>query len=585
MEKILIMHYCQKGWFFLLILFITFTACTTPKPSAHPTALDEMHASLQNDVLIDNKIAHKNLNVPNTVSNALLPPLSGSASQYVKHSSARRFDVSTNKMPAKAFFMGLVEGTTINMVVNPKVNGDISLNLKNVTIDEAMEMVRDVYGYEYRKTSYGYEILPQELVTQLFNVNYLNMKRTGKSYTEVSSGQISEKIAGTSVSATSVATPVMLSPEKASGSSVDTQSKMDFWHGLERTLTTIVGTGDGRSVVVDPQAGVVMVRAFPIELHHIAQYLDSIQTNLNRQVILEAKILEVQLNDEFQSGIDWNLFGQVALGNGGVGQVGSHSFTAPNFNVNDFNSMFTLSVFGNFGTLIKLLQLQGNVQVLSSPRISTVNNQKAVIKVGEDAFYVTGVSTSNTIVGTNTLPSQNVDLTPFFSGITLDVTPQISHLKDVILHIHPTISLVTEQQKNIVLGTTPSTTAGVAPTNNNFTLPLAHSTIRESDNVVRAKNGQIVVIGGLMQNHMVEQVAGVPFLARIPIIGPFFRHTIQRSEKSELVILLRPIMIDSRTFSDDLKETDHRIVGLNRGFHTGSLPETFGTEAEREDIR
>ena len=229
--------------------------------------------------------------------------------------------------------------------------------------------------------------------------------------------------------------------------------------------------------------------------------------------------------------------------------------------------------------------MQGNVQVLSSPRISTVNNQKAVIKVGDDSFFVTGVSTSNTIVGTNTLPSENVDLTPFFSGITLDVTPQISLQKGIILHIHPTISAVTEQQQNIVLGTTPSNVAGVPPSNNTFTLPLAHSTIRESDNVVRAKSGQIVVIGGLMQNIMSEQAAGVPFLSRLPVVGPFFRRTRQISQKSELVILLRPIIVDNRTWGEEMKESDKRFSKLDRGFHAGSLPETFGSEAEKEDYR
>ncbi len=573
-----------KGWILLLLAAFVFSACTTPKPSSKPTSWDEMRADLKQEARTDRAIARKNIHLPTTVSQGLLPSFSSNLSTMRGRTVEKRFDVSTNKMPAKAFFMGLVEGTPYNMVVNPKVTGEISLNLKNVTINEAMEMVRDVYGYEYRQTAYGYEVLPQELATQMFTVNYLNIKRTGKSFTEVSSGQISEKISGTSVNG-ATSTPVVSTPDKTSGSSVDTRSKMDFWASLETTLKSMVGNRDGRAVVVNAQAGLVLVRAFPGELHHVAQYLDSIQTNLGRQVVLEAKILEVQLNDQFDAGIDWNLFGRIALGNAGVGQQSSQSLTGLDFNLNDFNSIFTLSVFGNFGTLIKLLQMQGNVQVLSSPRISTVNNQKAVIKVGGDSFYVTGVSTSNTVVGTNTLPSENVDLTPFFSGITLDVTPQISGQKDVILHIHPTISLVTEQQKNIVLGTTPSSTPGVPASNNTFTLPLAQSTIRESDNVVRAKSGQIIVIGGLMQNNMTEQVAAVPFLSRLPIIGPFFRRTEQVSEKSELVILLRPIIVDNRTWGEELERANDKLAKLNRGFHTGGLPETFGSEAEKEDYK
>jgi len=572
----------KNGMLVLLIALLCLSACTAPKPAKKPTSLEEIRANLARDRTADRRIARKNIYLPPSVSKGLLPSLAENNIPIHRH--ARRFDISTNKMPAKAFFMGLVEGTPYNMVVNPKVSGEISIKLKNVTIDEAMQMVRDVYGYEYRRTSYGYEVLPQELITQMFSVNYLNIKRTGKSYTEVSSGQISEKITGTSVNG-STSTPVVSSPDKTSGSSVDTQSKMDFWRDLQTTLKAMVGNKSGRSVVVDSQAGIVIVHAYPSEIHNVARYLDSIQANLSRQVILEAKILEVQLNDEFQAGIDWNLFGHIALGNGGIGQQSSQSFTGTDFNLNDFTSIFTLNVAGNFGTLIKLLQMQGNVQILSSPRISTVNNQKAVIKVGNDSFYVTGVSTSNTIVGTNTLPSENVDLTPFFSGITLDVTPQISHHDGIILHIHPTISVVTQQQQNIVLGTTPSSTPGVPASNNTFTLPLASSTIRESDNVVRAKSGQIIVIGGLMQNITQEQVAAVPILSRIPIIGPLFRRTEQVSEKSELVILLRPIIVDNRTWTDELNLADKKFSKLDRGFHVGSLPETFGTEAEREDYR
>jgi len=566
----------------LLMAFFVVSCCTTPSVSKTPTASEEIHSQLKKDIAIDRKIARKNHYLPASVSQALLPTLTSDFSNN-REKFHHRFDISVNAMPAKSFFMGLVEGTPYNMVVSPKINGNISLNLKNVTIDETMEAVRDVYGYEFRKIAYGYEILPQELVTQLFTVNYLNIKRTGKSRTHVSSGQISETATSFSTSGTSAPTPVSTTTNNPSGSQVETLSEMDFWKHLEGTLKSMVGTENGRAVVTDAQAGMVMVRAFPKELHSISKYLDGLQTNLNRQVILEAKILEVDLNDEFQSGIDWNLFGRVALGNSGVGQRSSQTLADLNIDMTDFSSMFTLAVYGNFGSLIKLLQMQGNVQTLSNPRISTINNQKAVIKVGEDAFFVTGVSTSNTIVGTNTLPSENVDLTPFFSGITMDVIPQISRNQEIILHIHPTVSVITEQQQNIVLGTSPNST-GTASVNNTFTLPLAKSTIRETDNVVRAKSGQIVVIGGLMQNNATEQVASVPFLGRLPLIGPLFRRTEQHSRRSELVVLLRPIIADNRTWGEDMRQTDKHFTKLNRGFHAGSLPEVFGSEAEKDDL-
>jgi MSHA biogenesis protein MshL len=413
----------------------------------------------------------------------------------------------------------------------------------------------------------------------------------------VKSGQISDNVGSFNTGSTGTVTPAPLptptgfsSPDSApSGSSIDTSSETNFWHDLEISLKQIVGNQAGHSVVVNAQAGVVIVHAFPPELHQVARYLERIQSSLTRQVIIDAKILEIDLNDQFQSGIDWNLFGKVAFGNGGVGQT-SNATAFPNTNIQPLdtlvvangtstgnnNAIFTLNINGDFGALINLLQTQGNVQVLSSPRISTINNQKAIIKVGQDEFFVTGVTTNNIVTGSATVPSQSVSLTPFFSGVTLDVTPQISSDNSIILHIHPSVSLVVDQTKNIVLGNGGTGTAA----SNTFTLPLALSTIRESDNIVRAKNGQTVVIGGLMQNTMTEEVAAVPIVSKLPGIGPFFRRTQQISKKTELVLLLRPIIVDKPAEHKYMEGVNHTIQNMNRGFHEGSLPHVFGNEAE-----
>jgi MSHA biogenesis protein MshL len=261
--------------------------------------------------------------------------------------------------------------------------------------------------------------------------------------------------------------------------------------------------------------------------------------------------------------------------NATTGVSGGGAFS--NTNLQNFDPIFTVNIKGSFRTLINFLQTQGNVQTLSSPRISTVNNQPAVIKVGQDQFFVTGVSTTNTLIGTNTLPSQNVSLTPFFSGVTLDVTPQINKNGTVILHIHPTVSVVTEQQKNIVLGSS----GGSTP--NTLSLPLALSTVRESDSIVRAHNGQVVVIGGLMQNTMSENVGGTPVLSRIPFIGALFRRTSQIATKSELVILLRPIVVDNRVYAEDMERTERGFQRLKKDFHVGGYPDVFGDEGEVTD--
>ena len=291
---------------------------------------------------------------------------------------------------------------------------------------------------------------------------------------------------------------------------------------------------------------------------------------MTRQVILEAKILEVDLKDGFRSGINYSaLFepgrGQTAVfsqtdggtifsGTRGVGDFNVDSVTPGGGLVNStFGGIFSLALnLNDFTAFIELLGTQGNVQVLSSPRIATVNNQKAVIKVGTDEFFVTNVS-STTVTGTATSTTPDITLTPFFSGIALDVIPQIDEHGSVILHIHPTVSDVNEQTKNItVAGQTQS-------------LPLAASSVRESDSIVRAKSGQIIVIGGLMTNSTRQDVASTPVLSDIPVIGSLFKHNREATRKSELVILLKPIVVDSdETWRDALKQTSTRLHRIHR---------------------
>jgi MSHA biogenesis protein MshL len=580
--------------FFCTVIAIV-SGCSVIKPK-QDTAGDQIQCAIGQGIEMDCKRPHKKHEVPKSVSEALLPQINshGSTDDTENQFSERRFDVAADHLPARTFFTGLVEGTNYNMVVSPKVDGTISLNLKNVTIEEAMDAVRDMYGYDYRHTSYGYEVSPPEMQTQIFNVNYLDVKRSGKSTTETESGQVDQVGTisvggGGSGSNNGVPTTTVGSTSnEVSGTSVNTSSVSDFWASLDKTLKVMIPDDKGRSVIVNGQGGIVIAHAYPVELHRIARYLDSLQNNLQRQIIIEAKVLEVQLNNNFESGIDWSLFGnplnglatfsQQGNGPNSAGGSGSGAVSGnTNVNLPSFDPIFTVTVKGSFRTLVNFLQTQGNVQTLSSPRISTVNNQKAVIKVGQDQFFVTGVSTTNTLVGTNTLPSQNVNLTPFFSGVSLDVTPQINKNGTVILHIHPAVSVVTEQQQNIVLGTSNGTTP------NTLTLPLALSTIRESDNIVRAHNGQVVVIGGLMQNTMTENVAGTPILSRLPFVGFLFRRTSQVATKSELVILLRPMIVDNRAWADDLEASNQRFHALKRDFHQGGLPDVFGNQGELTD--
>jgi MSHA biogenesis protein MshL len=480
-----------------------------------------------------------------------------------------RFDVAVSEAPARAFFEGLADGTPYNMVFEPGISGTISLKLKNVTITEVLDAVGDAYGYDYRRMPTGFVILPPLLQTRLYEVNYLDIERRGTSRTGVSSGQVGqseagqkdmlseppgEKFSGHSGAAQSDRV------KEITGTSISTRTASDFWHDLELSLQSLVGADRGHKVVVNAQSGLIAVTATPRELRGVAQFLKRIQSVATRQVILEAKVLEVELADGFQAGINWaaiahrggttiggfqtgpqNGFGSASLLNQpsqqipvGPGNIINRTLT------NTLGGAFAAAInTADFNAYIELLSTQGKTRVLSSPRVSTLNNQKAVIKAGSDEYFVTGVS-SNTVVGTSSATNRDVSLAPFFSGIALDVTPQIAEDGQVILHIHPTISEVNEKVKQL-------TVAGVTDS-----LPLAFSQVRESDSVVKAKSGQLIVIGGLMRTTRAAQEYKVPGLGSVPVLGHLFRSQQQTTVHTELVILMRPVVIDTDEQWDQL---------------------------------
>jgi MSHA biogenesis protein MshL len=185
----------------------------------------------------------------------------------------------------------------------------------------------------------------------------------------------------------------------------------------------------------------------------------------------------------------------------------------------------------NFATLLNFLETQGSVSVLSSPRIATLNNQKAVLKVGTDDFFVTSISTTSTPVGNTTSTTPSIGVTPFFSGISLDVTPSINDQGSITLHVHPAVSNVTERNKVLNLGTLGT-----------YTLPLASSDINESDAVVRAQDGHIIAIGGLMSQEQNETRAPAG-TSDLPVVGNLFGNRNRSYAKRELVILVKPTVI------------------------------------------
>lgn len=453
-----------------------------------------------------------------------------------------RFDVSANKVPAEVFFNSLVDGTDINMLLHPEVTGAISLQLKNVTIKDALTAVRDTQGYDFKETQYGVQILPAIQRTQIFPVNYLNVRRFGRSGMKVSNGTAAQDESSESINAAAGG-----KTSQRNSSEIETATSSEFWQDLTRTLELMLEDETGSDVYVDTHAGLVIVRAFPLTLARVKNYLEMAELITLRQVLIEAKIVEVALSDGYQSGINWTSLLLDESSETINATLGSESLV----NSDAIGGIFSLNfASGSFAGALSLLQTQGDLDVLSSPRIATVNNQKAVIKVGNDEYFVTSVKNTTSTTATGETQSPEIEFTPFFSGVALDVTPQISEDDEITLHIHPTITDVEERLKIIELS------------GEEYSVPLAFSEVRETDSIIRAKSGEIVVIGGLMQTKTTETLAKVPLLGDIPFLGQLFTQKRQREEQSELVILIQPTIVEQGMSEQEVQALNQKYSRL-----------------------
>jgi MSHA biogenesis protein MshL len=503
-----------------------------------------------NNAIVNN--TENSLDIPEDVINELNSgaPLSSDGTPF----TLKRFSIAANEVPAVEFFSQVVDQTGNSIVVHPEVAGLISLTVDNVTLDEVFDSLYNVYGYKIERKGDVFYVYPAGVHTEIIPINYLAMIRNSETKLSITSSTISseegEDSGSNSSSSSSSNSDSSDSENDDSGSKVETTSVSDFWKELEETLSGIVGDKDGRFVRISPQTSSVSIRAMPDEIKAVKDYLQLAENSLKRQVIIEAKLLEVTLDEGYEQGINW-------------GMVLNGSNSSLKINENAAVKGFTSSVFSLLGgglsmsgsythnddtynTFISLLKVQGDVATLSSPRITTVNNQRAIMKIGTDEYYVTGVETllsSNSSSSSSDVVSNSATIKPFFSGVSLDVLPQISDNGTVIMHIHPAVVDVEESVKDIQFSDTQT-----------MKLPTARSSVRETDTIVEAKSGDIIVIGGLMTRVKVDRQSKVPVIGDIPLLGELFTNKIVEDRKAELVILLRPVVVGGETWKDEMQK-------------------------------
>ncbi|MBV8500788.1 MAG: pilus (MSHA type) biogenesis protein MshL [Paucibacter sp.] len=533
----------------------------------------------------------------------MLPPLNFEAPVVKK--PELRFNLAVDNAPISQVLNAIVLDSSYSVLIPPELTGSVSLNLKNVTVHEALDALRELYGYDFAFRGQRVTVRPNSIQNRIFRINYLAGRRAGLSETRVTGSSptsgVSPNGAGPVAAAGStsaVGTSASSGAVMNDSSRVRTSSEFDFWKDLDGALRTIVGELDGRRVIINPESGVVLVRAMPAELRAVDDYLHATQLVVERQVMLEAKIIQVSLSNSYQTGINWSKLGKLSFGvvapgatlgatgtlvgstagltgsmvtqAGGLG--GLPSTLTAGTTVSAGGAARSLGTDGNgngfaglafqsndFAAVLSFLEGQGDVQVLSSPRIATTNNQKAVLKVGTDDYFVTGISgsatqTSSALPGGTVAPSiPDIKLQPFFSGIALDVTPQIDDDGNIILHVHPSVSVVEERHQNINLGQF-----------GNFTLPLASSNINETDSVVRVQDGTIVAIGGLMSQQQTNNRSGLPGLSALPGVGALFGQKAGLNNKSELVILIRStVIVGDSSWKEGLADSRERVEQLS----------------------
>lgn len=448
----------------------------------------------------------------------------------------------------------------LNVVLDPELKGKVTIDLKRVTLKEALEAILTPLGWSFQIEEKFIKIHRPKMETRLFTLNYIATKRTGKReiYASTSGGLQSGTSPGQQVASTS--------GTRTGYSDLVSSDEMDLWKEIQRGLEAIIfgfveektpsAEGEraswtrtdskGKKLVINRSAGVILVTDYPSQLNRIASYIETLEGSSQRQVTIQAKIIEVILSEENKAGINWKTIQGLprsinlswGLTNragttgypGWTGQSTTTSTTATGTTTIETPGLLKVKPFGGIlawgapssdvvlSEIMSAIAEQGEMRILSSPTISTLNNQKAIIRVGnQDVFFVTGaVATQSTV--TQTIQPMTIDI-----GIILDVTPQIAEDGTIIMNIHPSITEKTGEK--------------VTP-DGKTTFPLL--SVRETDTTVRVRDGETILIAGLMQEKKEETRIGVPGLGAIPLLGNLFRYKAETKCNTELVIMITP---------------------------------------------
>ncbi len=434
--------------------------------------------------------------------------------------------IAARNTPLREVLYIIAETANLNLVMGRDVNPDlaVTMTVKDIEVDKALDIIFNSVDYYY--TVRDNILTVNALETEIFELGRPNIVQDYK--IDVGGDILSGTTSGGSGS-TSVSGDVSMK------SSSD-EASFKFWDAMEKTLTTLLpaGSGPGQSpganFVVNRMAGTIMVTAAKKDLKRVGDYISNLKKVLNRQVLVEARIVEVQLSEGLKYGIDWEAIGEMLAD--GKTSISAKSFT------NIFtagSSSFEINLFhnSNFSLLLKALQEQGNVKTLSNPRVNIMNAQTSILSVGRNTTFISRVETTTTTSdGSAPVTTFTVDTNSILSGVMFGLVPYINSDNEITLSITPIITnLVSLDSKTIGAG------------DNSVEIKLPTVDLREMSTTVKVLDGQIVVIGGLIDKQEILREAQVPFLGEIPVIGAAFKRYEKTYENTELVIMLIPKII------------------------------------------
>lgn len=449
----------------------------------------------------------------------------------------------------------LAESFGLNYQLDPEVSGRVTTRLRDVTLETALNSIVLPHGFTYSIQGNVLRVMPAELATRIFSLDYMSMSRIGVGTTVIQRrlGSPGGGGLGTGQGAGGFGN---LGGGAAGGADIiQSVTVADLWEEMRISLEGLIfdssgqaesgeGTGtaggagagggqarapgaysrvapDGRRLLINPLAGTIMVSAPAETMQEVAALLDAIEGSVHRQVLIEARIVEIGLNQNFQFGVDWSAIqnlGDVDI-RLGVGQSGAQLTIGGDGDADQ-----------QIGMVLEALESQGQVNVLSAPRVSVLNNQRATINVATDEVFF--AVTRQPVIGPNgTTIGFDTQIQPqqIAVGIVLDVHPQISSDNTITMNIRPVITDVVEvREVRLEDGTQASA-------------PVIDR--RETDTVVRVRDGETIVIGGLMRTMRRTDESGVPFLSRIPLLGRIFGGYSEETDKRELVIFITPTII------------------------------------------